>query len=218
MPLIASNLAAVRQRIAAAAKGTGRDVVLVAVTKAASVVHVRELLSLGVRRIGENRVLAAKERFEELGRALDGVEKHFIGHLQTNKVREAMRLFDVIESVDSLRLAKAIDQEAASAGKTVRVFIEVNVSGEEQKFGVVPEDTGDFYNKIVKLPHLKVEGVMCMAPLIPAEQCRPHFRRARQLFEALPLTWLSMGMSNDYVVAIEEGANMVRVGSALFEE
>ncbi len=213
MTSIRDNLRAVQQAIAAAAKG--RPVRLVAVTKTASVSQMKEVLSLGVDCIGESRVKEAAQKFGQLSEF--SFEKHMIGHLQTNKVREAVRLFDVIQSVDSFRLAKEIEKQATILGKTIRVFIEVNIAGEEEKYGISPDDASDFYKKLIEFPRLKAEGLMAMAPLIPAEEARPYFRRMRQLFEKLPLRWLSMGMSNDYVVAVEEGSNMVRIGSALFE-
>ncbi len=193
---------------------SGADVELVAVTKQASVEQMKELIELGVKEIGENRVVEADDKFRELSDLK--FKKHMIGHLQTNKAKLAVKIFDVIQSVDSLKIAKEIDKQAKNLGKTMPVFIEVNIGKEESKTGLLPEETLEFYDKIVKLTNLKVDGLMCIAPLLPAEETRPYFKQMKELFDQLPLKYLSMGMSNDYIVAIEEGSNMIRLGSALF--
>ena len=204
------RLREVKRRIALAAKG--RRVRLIAVTKQAGIAQVREAVDLGVRAIGENRVKEAVERF----RQLPPVEKHLLGHLQSNKARLAVEHFDVIQSLDSLKLAKEIDRWAIGFGKVMQVMIEVNVSGEEQKFGIRPSEAEHFLGQLLKLTHIKVIGLMCMAPWVAPEETRPFFRRLKDINKGLKLPHLSMGMSNDFEVAIEEGSTMVRIGTAIF--
>lgn len=143
-------------------------------------------------------------------------DKHLIGHLQTNKVKEAVKLFDTIQSVDSLKLAKEINKRATELQKVMPIMIEINISGETQKYGIPPETTAKFYQDLSELPYLKVVGLMAIAPDIPAEETRPYFQKMKQLFDQFNLKWLSLGMTNDYEIAIEEGSNMVRIGTALF--
>ena len=222
MTSLAENLKQIKENISKAAKKSGRNldnIILVAVTKQATVEQMKECLELGVKDIGENRVIVADEKFGQLRDLISShlsFKKHMIGHLQTNKVKLAVNTFDVIQSVDSLKLAKEIDKRAKDTWKLISVFIEVNIGKEEQKSGVMPEDALSFYDKLIKFSNLHVEGLMCIAPLVSAEQTRAYFKQMKQLFDQLPLKCLSMGMSNDYVVAVEEGSNMVRIGSRLF--
>jgi pyridoxal phosphate enzyme (YggS family) len=223
--MIADNVRRVRERIAAAAARAGRsggDVELLAATKGRSVAEIEEAVSAGVRAIGENRVQEAAAKFPALrGR----VSMHMIGHLQRNKVRNALGIFDLIHSVDSVRLAEEIEREAARAGGAARVLIEVNVSGEDQKFGVAPDGLPALLDAAAGLAHIRVEGLMAMAPFSEdAEASRPFFRRLRRLAaEAarkerprVEMRRLSMGMTQDFETAVEEGATIVRVGAAIF--
>lgn len=191
---------------------------LVAVTKTLPVDIVKEMISLGVKNIGENRVEEFEEKYSELKEVLkiSGCKAHLIGHLQSNKAKKAVRLFDVIQSVDSEKIARKINDEAGRIGKIIEVMIQVNIGREPQKSGIAEEEVSDLYAKIKDLPNIKVIGIMCIAPDIPAEQTRPYFRKMRALKDKLELKELSMGMTNDYKIALQEGATMVRLGRALY--
>ena len=220
-----SNLDDVRRRMAAACERAGRrpdDVLLVAVVKTVGTEVVQALQALGVTDVGENRVAEAARKQAELGGTL-GLTWHMIGHLQRRKVRDALPLFGRIDAVDSLRLAREIDKRAAAQGATVPILLECNVSGESSKYGLSATDLPAALDAILPLEHLQVEGLMTMAPFVAdPETVRPVFVALRHLAEhartrtGLPLPHLSMGMTQDFEVAIEEGATMVRVGSALF--
>jgi pyridoxal phosphate enzyme (YggS family) len=171
---------------------------------------------------GENKVQEARAKIPQTGESL---RWDMIGHLQTNKAREAVQLFELIHSVDSLRLAQALDNEAAKLGKHQRVLLEVNVSGEKSKFGIRPDDLAGLLQSINALPHTLVEGLMTMAPYSDdPEKSRPYFQNLRRLRDeasastGIPLPHLSMGMTGDFEVAIEEGATLVRIGTAIFGE
>ncbi len=207
---IAENIESIRKRIEGAAKG--RNVVLMAVTKKASIRQIRESIGCGINVIGESRVDVAIDKFFRL----PVVEKHMIGHLQCNKAKLAVQHFDVIQSVDSLKLAKEIDKRAKGLDKVMPVMIEVNVSGEDQKYGISPLETEHFYDKLLKLTNIKVTGLMAMAPYVAPKETRPYFIKMKRLNDVLKLPHLSMGMSNDFEVAVEEGSTMVRIGTAIF--
>lgn len=227
---LADRLAAVHRRISAAAKRAGRDprdVTLIAVSKTVPASLVAEARELGVTTFGENRVQEARAKRAEL--SLEGVRWELIGHLQTNKVALALDLFDRIQSIDSLRLAQALEARAAALGRVVPILLEVNVAGEASKSGFASAELFEAARAVVALPHLHAEGLMTVAPLAPsAESARPVFARLRalrdELQSALPIGtdggWreLSMGMSDDFEVAVEEGATLVRLGRALFGE
>ncbi len=220
------NLAEVRKRIAAACERAGRnsaDVRLVAVTKTATPEAVRALVELGVTDLGENRIQEAAKKRDALAGL--NVRWHMIGHLQTNKVREAVEMFDLIHSVDSVRVAEALDARASSQGRTVPVLMQVNVSGEATKHGIPAALAIDELRKIAKFGSIQVEGLMTMAPFVDdAEEVRSVFTRLRQLAAQIKtfgmpgggMKHLSMGMTQDYEVAVEEGATIVRIGTALF--
>jgi len=220
------NLQEVRRRIAEAAARSGRAaqaVTLVAVTKTVDAGLARMLCELGVRDIGENRVQEARAKAAQLADC--PIRWHMIGHLQTNKARTAVRLFSLIHSVDSPRLAQALQRRAERDGLEVPVLIEVNTSGEESKFGVPPEEAAELALAVDACERLRLRGLMTMAPIVErAEEARGCFRLLRELRDRLnrdlrlrrPLTELSMGMTQDYEVAVEEGATMVRIGTALF--
>jgi len=220
---IEENYRRVLGRIAAAAARAGRDpggVTLVAVTKSVGVEEVRILHALGHRDFGENRIQPARDKIAAT-RPL-GLRWHMIGHLQRNKVKEALENFALIHSLDSLRLAEEIERRAAGRGEQRELFVEVNVSGETSKFGLRPDEVVGLLEVAARLPHLHITGLMTMAPFsAEAEASRPYFRQLRQLQAALrekypDLVHLSMGMSQDFEVAIEEGADFVRIGTALF--
>lgn len=222
---VAANLAAIQDRIAKACERAGREpaeVEIVAVTKGHGPERVREALEAGLRLFGENRVQEAKAKIPLCpGQA----EWHLIGHLQTNKARDAVRLFQMIHSVDSLRLARELQKQAEKEARNLPVLIEVNVSGEASKFGYRPEQLLAELEALNDLPRLEWQGLMTMAPWTPEpEKVRPVFRRLRELKTeceqrlGVPLPHLSMGMSNDFEVAVEEGATLVRIGTALLGE
>jgi len=218
------KLRIVRERIAQACGRAGRDpatVGLVVVTKTVGVDVIRELISLGVEDLGENRVQDFATKVEELGER-PGVRFHMIGHLQRNKAKQAVRLFDMIHSVDSLRLAEAVSRAAAAQGKQMPVLLEVNVSGEESKFGFDPASARRAAPQIAALPCIRLDGLMTMAPFGAEEDVlRTVFRSLRELSaeiaseHGLDMPHFSMGMSQDYEIAVEEGATLVRVGTAI---
>jgi pyridoxal phosphate enzyme (YggS family) len=206
----------VEERIARAAARAGRrreDITLVAVTKKFPAEAIGEAARLGVRHFGENYVQEFETKRAALA-ALAGVRFHLIGHLQANKARRAVELFDMIQTVDSARLAERLDQAAAGP---VDIMIEVKLSPEESKAGVSPEDLPRLVEAVAACPNLRLRGLMTMPPWSDeAEPSRPYFRRLRGLAEASGVAGLSMGMSHDFETAIEEGATLVRIGTALF--
>jgi pyridoxal phosphate enzyme (YggS family) len=215
---IAENLYRIRERINAAALRAGRDpaaVRLLAVTKAVGMDETRALVDLGVADLGENRIDPARAKIDALGH---GVRWHMIGSVQRRKARDVAALFDCVHSVDRLDLAEALDARAADRETPLDVFVEVNVSGEESKHGFRPEALPAALEALRRAARLRVAGLMTMAPLVEdPETVRPVFAGLRRLAQAHGLEGLSMGMSNDYEVAVEEGATIVRIGSALFE-
>ena len=222
---LAANLASVRGRIARAAERAGRDpagITLIAVSKTFAAGHVAAAVAAGVRDLGENRIQEAAIKRPEVEHILgadqpgSSLRWHLIGHLQTNKVKQALATFDLIHSVDSLHLAEALSRHAT---RCVEVLVEVNAGGEESKFGFTPAETPAAVAQIAGMHHLHVSGLMTVAPATAdPETVRPLFRDLRLLRDALGLSHLSMGMSGDYEVAVEEGATMVRVGRAIFGE
>ena len=220
---VAANIAAVRASIAVAADHAGRDpasVRLVAVSKTFPAEAVAAALAAGVLDVGENRVQEgeAKRAAVDALLAPDAPHPvwHLIGHLQTNKVRPAVQTFATIQSIDSVRLAEAVNRAAVAP---LDVLLEVNVAGEASKFGFTPDDVPDALARINSLDHVRVRGLMTVAPAVDdPEQVRPVFRRLRELRDAAALPELSMGMSHDYGIAIEEGATMIRVGRAIIGE
>ncbi len=208
-------------RIAEAAIRSGRDpgaVRLIAVTKTVGLETVRRAAALGIEDFGENRVQDAAEKVA----AMPGLRWHFIGHLQSNKVKEVLPAYALIHSLDRLSLAEALQDQAKKVRSPAEVLIQVNVSGEQSKFGLAPGELPVFLEKIAAFDQVKVKGLMTMAPYLEdPEETRSYFRQLRLLRDAnqkvgLSLPELSMGMTNDFLVAVEEGATMVRIGSALF--
>lgn len=225
---LAARIETVREQIEGAARRSGRDpsaITLVAVTKTVDADRLREAVNLGVTHLGENHVQEAREKIDVLkGHLPSSVEWHLIGHLQSNKARLAVDLFSMIESVDTLRLAEHLDHVAREKRCKVPVLLEVNVGNEESKFGFHPSELAEVMPRLLALPFLDIRGLMTVAPVVSDPQlARPFFRQLRELqndlsrqFGAARLTELSMGMTNDYPVAIEEGATIVRVGRAIF--
>jgi pyridoxal phosphate enzyme (YggS family) len=214
----------VRGRIARAAERSGRSadrVILVGATKRVPTAVVEEAVRLGLTDLGESRVQEAEARVAALGRAT--ARWHLIGHLQRNKAGRAVELFDRIHSVDGPELAEALSRRARDAGRTVKILVEVNVSGEATKFGVAPEAVEPLLERVAGCAHLELDGLMTVGPPVDRpEAARPAFAQLRGLRDraaralGLELPQLSMGMSGDYEIAIEEGATLVRVGTALF--
>jgi hypothetical protein len=194
----------------------------VVVTKYASLEQTREAIASGlVSEIGENRIQDAEVKKTGLGDAAGRVRWRFIGHLQTNKARKAAELFDAVDSLDSLRLAQALEKALAAAGKSLPVLIQVKLTERDTQGGAAPEALEELIGQTRACPHLRVRGLMAIAPQTAApDELRPHFRRMRALFDRFfadqPEAQLSMGMSGDYEVAVEEGATLVRLGSVVF--
>jgi PLP dependent protein len=228
---IAENIARTRQRIEAAARGSGRssdEITLMAVSKTFPPERIREAYAAGLRVFGENRVQEFAGKASAL-RDLPGAEWHLIGHLQTNKAAKAAELFDAVDSVDSVRMAERLNASAQAAGKTLPVLIEINVGGEQAKTGATP-DSSELEQILRRAPlwsNLRIHGLMTVPPYTEdPEGSRPYFRQFRQIRDSIAARGLpqvgtavlSMGMSHDFEVAIEEGATCVRVGTAIFGE
>lgn len=223
---LVATLSSIHERIALACNRAGRsasEVTLVAVTKTVSAVIVREAIAAGVTVLGENRVQEAEAKIAELSDFRSQVAWHLIGHLQSNKARKALSLFDVVQSVADKSLAARLNRMAEELDKRLPIFIEVNLAGEASKSGVAPSEVLPLMTTIGQLPALELQGLMTVPPFLDdPEDVRPFFRQLRELRdEALQAgmtscTQLSMGMSHDFEVAIEEGATLVRIGTALF--
>ena len=228
---VAGRISAIRERIAASAARVKRNpdsITLMAVSKTVEPARIRQAYEAGLRIFGENRVQEFGEKTGSLSDFKDA-EWHLIGHLQTNKAKKAVELFQAVDSLDSLRLAEKLDQAAAQMGKVVPVLIEINVGGEESKNGVLPDspELQELLEGAGKLGHVEIRGLMTIPPFNEnPEGARPYFRRLRELREAIAsrhlprvgMDVLSMGMSHDFEIAIEEGSTCVRVGTAIFGE
>ena len=225
--MIKDNLREVEERIAKACERSGRDkteVTLIAVSKTKPVEAIREAMEYGMMHFGENKV---QEIVDKCGTISEPLNWHMIGHLQRNKVKYIVDKVVLIHSVDSLRLAEQIDEEAKKKNVIARILIEVNVAGEESKFGVSPEETLSLVEQIASLSNVKIMGLMTIAPYVSdPEENRVHFQKLRNLsidiktenIDNVSMDVLSMGMTGDYEVAVEEGATMVRVGTGIFGE
>ena len=225
--MIVENLAVVQENIGIAIKNRNNEkfdtkVKLIAVTKNNDIFAMREAIDSGIVVVGENRIQEALGKKKELNRS---VEWHLIGHLQTNKVKQAVENFELIHSVDSERLAVEIDKSAKSINKVQEILVQVNVANEESKFGINIRDTYEVINSISKLKNVKIVGLMMIAPFYENEEdARLVFRKLYDKFMEIKaqkisntdIKWLSMGMTNDYQIAIEEGANLVRIGTGIF--
>ncbi|MEY8377520.1 YggS family pyridoxal phosphate-dependent enzyme [Lachnospiraceae bacterium 56-18] len=223
--MLKENLEYVESQIREACERSGRlreEVTLIAVSKTKPVSVLKEAYDLGVRVFGENKVQELADKYEELPK---DIRWHMIGHLQRNKVKYIIDKVELIHSVDSLRLAETIEKEAAKHNITANILIEVNVAKEESKFGLMPEELDEFISEVAKFPHIQVQGLMTIAPFVDdPEENRGIFQRLRKLsvdiaaknVDNITMCILSMGMTNDYIVAVEEGAAMVRVGTGIF--
>jgi len=201
-----------------------RGITLIAVSKTVGIAQIREAIEAGVTILGENYVQEAREKIEQIGH---GIQWHMIGHLQSNKAKYAVTLFDYIHSLDGISLAREIDRRATQKGKKMRALVEVNLSGEASKFGIGSEEVMELIHHVSSLEHISIEGLMTMPPYFDEpEKARPYFIRLRDLrdriqkegIEGVRMDELSMGMSGDFEAAIEEGATMIRVGTAIFGE
>ncbi len=222
---IASNIEIVQQRIARAAQRANRDakkIRLVAVSKTVELERIRQAIRSGVTILGENYVQEAKKKIEHVGME---AHWHMVGHLQSNKARHAISLFDMIHSLDSLSLAEELNRRAEATSRTINVLVQVNLSGEHTKSGVHPDNVEKLLKNLIPLEHVRVQGLMCMPPFFnEPERARPFFIALRELRDrirenklpGIELDELSMGMSGDFEVAVEEGATLVRVGTAIF--
>ena len=223
--MLKNNFEEVEARIQAACERAGRkreDITLIAVSKTKPVEMLQEAYGLGNRIFGENKVQEIVDKYDALP---SDISWHMIGHLQRNKVKYIIDKVTLIHSVDSVRLAEAIEKEAAKKEITADILIEVNVAKEDTKFGVMPEDAKELISQISKLPHIRIKGLMTIAPFVDnPEDNRIYFQRLRNLAvdigenksDNVTMGVLSMGMTNDYEIAIEEGATMIRVGTGLF--
>jgi len=222
---ISENLENIKARIDAACKKSGRDpkdITLVAVTKTVDTDRIVKAISLGIKDLGENRVQELREKADIIK---EDCRWHLIGHLQTNKVKYIIDKVSLIHSMDRLELAEEVQKRAEKLGITVPVLVQVNVAGEDTKFGISPEDTMEFVSQLGRMGNIKVKGLMTIAPLVDnPEKVRWVFENLRKLLidisreriDNIDMEHLSMGMSNDFEVAIEEGATMVRIGTAIF--
>lgn len=230
---IEENVSYVRDRISAAASRSHREpavIRLVCVTKNVPTEMIKKALAVGISDIGESRIQEAEKKFRQFAEAGISPTCHLIGHLQTNKAGKAVKMFELIQSVDSIRLAKEINRRAESIGKIQNCLLEVKVSEEESKYGCPPEALGELIEAAAGLKNIRILGLMTMPPFFDdPELARPYFRKAKDLYDKFyssfsfpnpysPFPILSMGMSGDFEVAIEEGSNMVRVGTAIFKD
>lgn len=222
---IAENIKEIRANIDEAARRSGRDpkdVLLLAVSKTVEVPKIKAAVECGLDELGENRVQEIMEKYEPLG---PDVKWHLIGHLQTNKVKYIIEKVKLIHSVESLKLAEEINKQAGKHGITADVLVEINMAGEESKFGILPEQAEEFIRELANLGNIRVRGLMTVAPFVEnGEENRVYFRNMKQLLvdinakkiNNITMDILSMGMTGDYITAVEEGATIVRVGTGIF--
>ncbi|RKD27854.1 hypothetical protein SAMN02745883_00233 [Caminicella sporogenes DSM 14501] len=201
------------------------DIKIIAVTKTVDVDRIKFAIDCGVSSIGENKVQEILEKYDKIDKS---IEWHMIGHLQTNKVKYIIDKVDMIHSLDSIKLAKEIEKRAAKISREIDVLIQINVANEESKFGIHPDDVYEFIDEMVRFKYIKVKGLMTIAPYAEnPEEVRKYFKEMKSIFEQvnmkycenyenIEMKYLSMGMTNDYLVAIEEGANIVRIGTGIF--
>lgn len=222
--MLQANIEKVRKRLNKAAEKRGipvEEITLVAVTKTIPVARIQSAWELGIKDFGENRLQEALPKINSLSPEM---KWHFLGHLQTNKVKDVLPFFKLIHSLDRMKLAHVLQKEALKNDKVVDVLVQVNIGSEETKYGFEPELLEKALEELVLLDRLKICGLMAIAPFLEdSEEVRPHFRRLNRMFQNLKvpgveMKYLSMGMTNDFEVAVEEGSNMVRIGTALFGE
>ena len=226
--MIKDNIFKIKERIAQACSKVKRDpqeITVVAVAKGRTIDEIKEALDAGIKDIAENKVQEALLKYPHLTQ--QSIRWHMVGHLQTNKVKDTLKMFDLIHSLDSLHLAQETDKQAAKINKIQDILLEVNASGETSKFGLKPEETIGIIHEISEFKNINIRGLMTIAPLVDnPEESRPYFRKLRDLRDRIneltrqnrrnELNILSMGMTDDFEVAIEEGADMVRLGRAIF--
>ncbi|WP_460049099.1 YggS family pyridoxal phosphate-dependent enzyme [Thermoanaerobacter brockii] len=221
---ICENIRKIKENIKEHALKVNRnpeEILIVAATKTFGVETIKEAIACGITDIGENKVQELNEKYPYLK---NEVEFHFIGHLQTNKVKYIIDKVKLIHSLDSIKLAEEIDKRAKQKSLIIDCLVEINIGGEESKYGIPPEEMHNFVKKMEKYDNIRIRGLMTIAPYLPPEEVRPYFRKMKELFEELKeikqhnvqVEFLSMGMSNDYWVAVEEGANIVRIGTSIF--
>ncbi|WHH59551.1 YggS family pyridoxal phosphate-dependent enzyme [Petroclostridium sp. X23] len=220
------NICNITENISDAAQRSGRkpeDIILVAVTKTVDADMINRAVASGITNIGENKVQEILNKYDKI--QYEHVKWHLIGHLQTNKVKYIINKVHMIHSVDSIKLAEEINKRAAKIGRTMDILVQVNVSGEESKYGIDVESCGHLIEQLSQLSNIRVKGLMTIAPLTESpEEVRVFFRKLRQLsidinkknYDNINMEYLSMGMTGDYEIAIEEGANIVRIGTAIF--
>jgi pyridoxal phosphate enzyme (YggS family) len=214
---IGKNLEDVLQRIKTAAERAHRDfndITLVAVTKGFDTSVVQEAIELGIKNIGETKVQETLKKQKELGEFSNKIKWHMIGYLQSNKAKKAAEIFDCIHSIDRMKIARKVSERCLQLNKKMPVLVQVNLSGITH--GIKPEETVDFINELRNLNGIEVQGLMTIAPFVEPEKTRPYFRRLKELAFEARVKHLSMGMSNDFEIAIEEGATIVRIGTAIF--
>ncbi|MDP3731736.1 MAG: YggS family pyridoxal phosphate-dependent enzyme [Candidatus Omnitrophota bacterium] len=230
--MVKKNAYRIRQRIIKVCSKINQDpskITIVAVSKGRAIEQIKEAIEAGITDIGENRVQEALAKHRELSTIdyrLSIVKWHMVGHLQTNKVKDAVRIFDLIQSVDSMRLAEEINKQAGKINKIQDILIEIKTSPEESRFGLKPDESIKVITELTKFKNIKIKGLMTIAPVVDdSEKARPYFRMLRELRDKInklsavscQLSALSMGMTDDFETAIEEGSNMVRLGRAIFE-
>lgn len=225
--MIKENVPRIRQRILKVCSKINRDpgkITIIAVSKGRVLEQIKEAIDAGINDIGENRVQEAIAKFNALRTMNYKLRTHMVGHLQTNKVKDAVRIFDLIQSVDSLRLAEEIDKQADKINKIQDILIEIKTSPEESKFGLKADEAIEVITELTKFKNINIKGLMTIAPIADnPEKSRPYFRLLKELKDKInqltnhQLTILSMGMTDDFEIAIEEGSNMVRLGRAIFE-
>ena len=220
--MINANLEEISKNVSQIQASIPPEVTVVAAAKGRTIEEVQAAIDGGITHIGYNYVQEAERMADQIH---DVIEWHMIGHLQRNKVKKALQIFDLIETVDSVRLARAIDRRCANLKRTMPVFVEINSGREASKSGVLPEEVDDLVTNIIELPHIRVNGLMTMGPaFVDPEQARPYFKITQEIYRRLltydhpnlDVRYLSMGMTNSYRVAIEEGANIIRLGTAIF--
>ncbi len=225
MSYIRNNIIEIKRSIESTCKGVGRDpeeIKIIGVTKTVDLPKIKEAIGYGLRSIGENKVQEIREKHEKID---ESIEWHMIGHLQTNKVKYIIDKVDLIQSLDSIRLAKEINKQCKKNNGKMNVLIQVNIANADSKFGISPKEIHVFLDKLSEMNNLKIKGLMTIVPYVEnPEKVRVYFKKMKELFDSLKnrngnniqLEYLSMGMTNDYLIAIEEGSNMVRIGTGVF--
>lgn len=225
MSYIEENIIDINNRINEICKISSRnpqEIRIIGVTKTVNVLDIKEAIKHGISSVGENKVQEIREKYDDISEL---IEWHMIGHLQTNKVKYIIDKVDLIQSLDSIRLAKEINKRCKKSGKIMNALIQINVANDKNKYGILPTELEGFVNEISKMDCLMIKGLMTIVPYVEnPEKVRPYFKKMKEIFDSMKNTkkanidmkYLSMGMTNDYLVAIEEGSNMVRIGTGIF--